>query len=63
MFGGVSDDLVALAKNILTELPPHSRDEATKNSLTAREFAERAKAEINFTVRHIPGCLVRSMYG
>ena len=27
LFGGVSDDLVALAKNILTKLPPHSRDE------------------------------------
>ena len=48
LFGGVSDDLVALAKNILTELPPHSRDEKTRNSLNAREFAERAKTEIAF---------------
>ena len=48
LFGGVRDDLLVLAKDILTKLPPHSRDESTKNSLTAREFAERAKAEIEF---------------
>ena len=46
LFGGVSDDLVSLAKNILTELPPHSRDESTRNSLNALEFAERAETEI-----------------
>ena len=46
LFGGVSDDLLALAKNILTTLPPHSRDESTKNSLNALEFAERAETEI-----------------
>jgi uncharacterized protein (TIGR02421 family) len=55
LFGGVSDDLIALAKNILMELPPHSRDEASKNSLTAREFAERAKTEIEFYRQTYPG--------
>ena len=48
LFGGVSDDLVALAKNILTNVPPHGRDESTRNSLNALQFAERAKTEIAF---------------
>ena len=46
LFGGVSDALVALAKNILTELPPHSRDESTGNCLNALAFARRAETEI-----------------
>ena len=55
LFGGVSADLLELAKNILQKLSPHSRDEATKNSLTAREFAERAKTEIEFYRQTYPG--------
>ncbi len=46
LFGGVSDDLIAMAKNILRKLPPHSRDESTRNCLNALAFARRAETEI-----------------
>jgi uncharacterized protein (TIGR02421 family) len=48
LFGGVSTDLLELAKNILKKLPPHSRNGSGGNFLNAYEFAERARTEIDY---------------
>jgi uncharacterized protein (TIGR02421 family) len=48
LFGGVSADLLDLAKNILHELSPHSRNGSRGNFLNALEFADRARAEIEY---------------
>jgi uncharacterized protein (TIGR02421 family) len=48
LFGGVSDDLLELAKNILHKLPPHSRNGSGGTFLNAYEFAERARAELDY---------------
>jgi uncharacterized protein (TIGR02421 family) len=48
LFGGVSTDLLELAKNILHNLPPHSRNGSGGTFLNAYEFAERARSEIDY---------------
>ena len=48
LFGGVSADLLELAKNILQKLSPHSRNGSGGNFLNAYEFAERAREEIDY---------------
>ena len=48
LFGEVSADLLELAKVILQKLPPHSRNGSGGTFLNAYEFAERARAEIDY---------------
>ncbi len=48
LFGGISEELKQLAMDILAKYPPRSRDESTRNSMNAMEFAARAKDELDF---------------
>lgn len=46
LFGGVEDDLFERAVGLLDVFPPRSRDDATKGTLDAETFAERARTEL-----------------
>ncbi|MGH7665536.1 MAG: flavohemoglobin expression-modulating QEGLA motif protein [Gemmatimonadaceae bacterium] len=46
VFGGVDDDLLALARNLLALVSPTTTDSAGTACLGAREFARRAEEEI-----------------
>ncbi len=48
LFGGVSDELMRIAKEILDALPPHSRDDSRSAYVDASAFAERAQREIAY---------------
>jgi uncharacterized protein (TIGR02421 family) len=54
LFGGVEDDLLDLAVEILEKVPSRSRDEASKGQLSPEQFAERARAEIEFLRQQHP---------
>lgn len=48
VFGGVDDMLLTLARDLLSQLPARSRDESRVGSLSAHEFAARARREIEY---------------
>ena len=48
IFGGVSEDLLKTAKNILNTIPPRTREGTGRNFMKAEEFAELARDEISF---------------
>jgi uncharacterized protein (TIGR02421 family) len=55
LFGGVEDELFALAVQILETVPPRSRDEPIVGRLLPEEFAQRAREEIEFLRQQHPG--------
>ncbi|MFH1845537.1 MAG: tyrosine/phenylalanine carboxypeptidase domain-containing protein [bacterium] len=48
LFGGVEDDLHALAVELLERIPPRSREGPARGSVNAETFAQRAREEIEF---------------
>jgi len=46
LYGGVPSPLLMLAHQLLSSLPPHSREDRAGKPVGAREFAEQATAEI-----------------
>ena len=48
VYGGVDAGLLTLAEELLEALKPHSRDDSPGGQLNAEEFAERARAEIEY---------------
>lgn len=54
LYGKVTDELVNLSKNILTKIPPRSRERGTGQSINATEFAERAKIELDHYKKSYP---------
>jgi uncharacterized protein (TIGR02421 family) len=48
LYDGPSPELVALADQILKDIPERSKGESVKKVLTAEEFAERAETELSF---------------
>jgi uncharacterized protein (TIGR02421 family) len=48
LYGGVEDDLHALALNILDRIRPRSREKASRGVVSAETFAERAREEVAF---------------
>jgi uncharacterized protein (TIGR02421 family) len=46
LFGDIEPELLSLAENILQQLPPHLADDHDSDFLTAEQFAERAREEI-----------------
>lgn len=55
LFGGVEDDLLDLATEVLDRIPPRSREASEGGSLDATAFARRAEEEIACFRRHLPG--------
>jgi len=48
LFGGVSDELLALARSLLERIPPRSRAGEGRQTIDATAFAERAREEIAY---------------
>lgn len=48
LFGGVKDDLLGLANNLLEKVPRSRKPTADVKDINATEFASRAEAEINY---------------
>lgn len=48
LYGGVTEEEMLLARDILNRLPPRSRDEAGRGYLDAPSFCKRAEAEIEY---------------
>jgi uncharacterized protein (TIGR02421 family) len=48
LFGGISDNLIGLAEEILEVLPPHSHDDSRKKSINAAALANRVKHELQY---------------
>ncbi|MCB0192205.1 MAG: DUF1704 domain-containing protein [Anaerolineae bacterium] len=54
LFGGVSEDLERLAREVLTKIPPRSRERNGQSYFTAAAFADRAKGEIEYYRQFYP---------
>ncbi|MCB0211213.1 MAG: DUF1704 domain-containing protein [Anaerolineae bacterium] len=54
LFGGVSNELEHLAREILTAISPYSREGNGQNYFTAAAFADRAKGEIDYYRQFYP---------
>ncbi len=54
LFGAVEDSLLKLAKELLEQLSPRSRDESKANALDAKAFAARAKQELDYFRKTLP---------
>lgn len=54
LYGKVTDELVNLSKNILTKIPPRSRERGSGQPINAIEFAERAKIELEHYKQSYP---------
>lgn len=54
VFGEVDDDLLALSRDLLSQLPARSRDESREGRLTAHEFAASARQEIEHYRLQLP---------
>ncbi len=54
LYGKVTNELVKLAKNILTKIPPRSREKGSGHYIDATEFAERARKEIEYYKKLYP---------
>lgn len=48
IFGGVDDELETIAAEILTKIPPRSRERSAKQRVNAAAFAARASEEIRY---------------
>jgi uncharacterized protein (TIGR02421 family) len=48
LYGGVEDDLQALALDLLEKIPPRSREGRAPGTVNAEAFAQRAREEIEF---------------
>jgi uncharacterized protein (TIGR02421 family) len=54
IYGGVSERLLAEAKELLDRVPTRSGEESVRGQLSAVEFAARAEAELDFYRRQCP---------
>lgn len=54
LYGKTTKELVKLAKDILTKIPPRSRESGAGHSINAIEFAERARLEIEYYKESYP---------
>lgn len=54
LYGLVDDNLLKIAKKLLEQLPPRSRDESISNSIDSKTFAERAKLELDYFRETLP---------
>jgi len=54
LFGGVSDNLMKLAEEILEVLPPHTRDNSREKSINAVALADRVQQELEYYRRIDP---------
>ncbi len=54
LYSDVKEPLVKTALEILRKIPPRSRDESLKRSISAEEFALRAEKEIEYFRRTVP---------
>lgn len=54
VFGGVEDELVTLAEELLDGLPPRMREDAQSQSLDAASFGRLAQKEINYYGKFMP---------
>ncbi len=59
VYGGVPSSLLMLAHQLLSTLPPHSRDDGAGKQLGAHDFAQRATAEIDEYRRRYPAFRAR----
>ncbi len=59
VFGGVNDELRAMAIDLLTNLPSRTRVGAKKGRLDAKAFAERAQTELDCLRLQMPDCTAR----
>lgn len=55
LYGGVDDDLQALAVDLLERIPPRSREGPAAGRIDAAAFAKRAREEIGFLREQQPG--------
>lgn len=55
IFGEVSNSLKRLAETLLAEIPPRSRESSGGRRVSAAEFAQRARAELDYYRRFYPG--------
>ncbi len=55
LYGGVGDELFALAVDLLRRIPPRSREMASGGRVGAEEFAARARQEIDHLRAQHPG--------
>jgi len=60
LFGNVSDALAKLAREILEQIPPHSREGSGGKRLTAEEFLPLARKEIEYYRRQYPEMACRA---
>jgi len=54
LYGEIDGELMSLAKRILNQLPPHSREAAGSKKVNAKYFAERARKEIELYRKILP---------
>jgi len=54
VYGGVSRELLALARDLLDRLPSHSREDAVGGQISASEFARHAQQEIEYYRSQLP---------
>lgn len=54
VFGEVDDELLSLSRDLLSQLPARSRAESRGGRLTAHEFAQRARREIEHYRAQLP---------
>ena len=59
LFGGVSEELAALALLMLQRIPPHSRESSGGKKLDAEAFAARAREEVTYYQEKYPGMLCK----
>ncbi len=61
LYGRVDDTLLKIAKELLEQLSPRSRDESTGNSIDAKTFAQRAKIELDYFRKTLPDLSTKVM--
>ncbi len=54
LFGGVDDELLALAKKIVDQVPSHSHERGSQIRLDATAFAKRVAAELQYYRQQLP---------
>ena len=54
VYGGVDDPLLEVARQLLERLPSRSREDSAGGLLSALQFAERARVEIEYYRRRMP---------
>ncbi|MBN2727843.1 MAG: DUF1704 domain-containing protein [Bacteroidales bacterium] len=54
LYGTVDDSLLEIAKKLLSDISPRSRDESKSNTVNAEAFADRAKQELDYFREKLP---------